>query len=261
MNDDLTGSYLRYRNIDNEAVQYESDIASARAKDVPFDEGGPDTPPKEGNAINEGINDLGKRVIAPLKANPAIDAFTKIPLYVSRGTLNAAMNIQDTLIGADNVQKIGEFLNKKVPGYKELNDAANSFYQSIGPETEVDKVATEVAQFAIPFMGSLKLMGGIEKGVSKLKTIGAGFSSDFVASFAAMNPDMERFAGLAQELGFENEWVNYLTSRGDSEYEERLKNAIDSSAAGVVLGPVLYFGGKMIKKLYQSANKAKKNAR
>ncbi len=274
--------YMVYRETDNEQVQYERDLSEAKSKDirakdaelvaeintaaqsftdVPMaDDVSRETKPKE-TGVNEAVNEAINKVTAPLRGNPAIQAFLKMPKYITRGTLEAVQNLQSTIFGdQENVNKVGAFLEEEVPGYKELNGALNSLYQKVAPEGQLDKTMTEVAQFGGPFLGALKLIGGFEKGVSTLKLSGKAFAADFVASFSAMNPEMERFAGLAQEFGFENEWINYLTSRGGSEYEERLKNAIDSSTAGAVIGPVLFFGGKMIKSLYQAANKGGQKA-
>lgn len=194
------------------------------------------------------------------------------PKNIGVGAWKALVNTVDTLsdIGtATNPAAIateavgGEDLRKEVypslsEQYPEFMDSMRNFTSAWERnDTMSDDIAQGVAQFAIPFMGWMKLAGGMGKAGAALK-VGKALAVEGATAASAFDPHDGRVADLL-EMGREsetrfgtllrqvapdeslmNQYIDYMTDRDNEGVAEgRWKNAVDAVVSSAAVGGLL----------------------
>lgn len=225
--------------------------------------------------------DIGARRKA--SEHPILNFATNLPKNIGVGVYKAIFNTLDTasdLIAEQNPMGMaakavgGEELRKMVSPslseqYPEVMGALRTFTdQWERNDTLGDDITQGIAQFTVPFMGYMKLLGGVRAG-SAVAQIGKMATAEAVTAGSAFDPHDGRLADLVK-LGQESEtrfgdvlrtvapdgslinsYIDYMTSRNgttpderrngvtESENEGRFKNMVDSLTGSAVIAGVL----------------------
>lgn len=137
-------------------------------------------------------------------------------------------------------------------------EAAHNFADSVeANNTMSDDITQGIAQFAIPFTGWLKAVGGIHKGATMLNlgrlalaegvTAASAFEAHEgrMADLIEMGRQMDnKFGEVLQRVSpdgsLANTYINWLTDReNEGEWEGRFKNAVDSVVTTAGIAPFL----------------------
>lgn len=253
---DLAPGFMGFRDTDQEEEDYQRELDDARRLDQEetfqntisdMPELGEDhTPRGEGEGGSEGSTTSQ----VDITEHPVVKFLTSAPGNITKGTWDALSNTTDLLVGKGNVQAAENAMIKNVPGYAELNQASQALYQSMGGDGAADKLTQTAAQFFVPFMGWMKALNVTTKATGTAAKVGQAFSADAIATYTSFEPHMERFSGILQEFGLENDFINYVASTEGSDLENRFKNAVDATAAGAVLSPIIWGGAQALKRGY-----------
>ena len=197
------------------------------------------------------------------KAAPSIRWMFNLPRNVGVGTLDAVLETADFLddasagAAANVAEKEKNGPPSSAPPIKppstaplipqEWRDALTEFRGVLTDDSSTGDVVTQkIAQFAVPFTGWSKMVGGL-RGASTLSTVGKVVGAESATVASAFDPEEGRMADLIQQgrqlegrlgdaLRFAapdgsatNAFIEYLASReGDTEAEGRFKNVVDN---------------------------------
>lgn len=197
------------------------------------------------------------------KAAPSIRWMFNLPRNVGVGTLDAVLETADFLddasagAAANVAEKEKNGPPSSAPPIKppstaplipqEWRDALTEFRGVLADDSSTGDVVTQkIAQFAVPFTGWSKMVGGL-RGASTLSTVGKVVGAESATVASAFDPEEGRMADLIQQgrqlegrlgdaLRFAapdgsatNAFIEYLASReGDTEAEGRFKNVVDN---------------------------------
>ena len=176
----------------------------------------------------------------------ARDVVLKAPMNIAKGAYKAYTNTLDLFINRNLRKEAQAGLSDLVPGVEEASSAIDQFMS--GAEETPDEVVQGLAQFFVPFTGYMKVFQA-----AKASPLVTAFAADFTAATTALDPHMDRLADLAQNLGLENEFIDYLASDEGGEVENRLKNGIDSVLAGAA-ATGLFASAKVMHKAMREAD-------
>lgn len=216
------------------------------------------------------IADIGARREAT--EHPVRRFVTNLPKNIGIASWKALVNTVDTIsdvaaeanpqavaakaVGGEELRKIASpSLSEQYP---EVMDSLRNFTsQWERNDTLSDDITQGVAQFALPFMGWLKLAGGLS-GMSKAAAAGKALAVEGATAGSAFDPHEGRVADLI-DLGMESEtrfgtllrqvapdeslinrYVDYMTNRTDEGVAEgRWKNAVDAVVSSAAIGGLL----------------------
>lgn len=231
-------------------------------------------------------------------ANPAIAHWVRnLPKNVGMATYRAALN---TIEAADDIfAEAGSTPNADemfadnplmtgggpapggAQGVAPLREMFPGFFESahqFADEAEAnntlgDDLTQGIAQFAIPFAGWLKGLGGLKK-MSAAAKVAKATAAEAGATSTAFAPDDGRLADLAKmgvdaenRLGevmrkvspdgsLTNAYIDWMTTRGESKMQERFKNVVDGLVGSAAIGSVLKSAGVSMKGGKKILNKA-----
>jgi len=249
-------------------------------------------------ANDEAAKKAGVEIIGGVMGVPApvVNWMRELPRNVSVGTLDAAINTADALkhgyeylqhknaegksamAAADNAARLPGTAPAEVPPVPEqpapspVYDAAKNAvlqfrnYLASNSDTK-DEVTQTIAQYAVPFLGYSKLIGGL-KGANALGTIARSATAEALTASTVLAPHDPRMTDILQlgkhvegkfgeamnavapDGSLLNAYIDYMSNRdNESEAEGRFKNVVDNltfSAAIATLfktGAVLFKGG------------------
>jgi hypothetical protein len=139
--------------------------------------------------------------------------------------------------------------------YPEFIGALDTWREKAGRDDDVaDVVVQKFVQFGVPFAGALNVFR-VGKAATTAGKAALSTAAAFVTDFSVWSPHEGRLADLARALAPDNKLIarltDYLASDPeDSDMENRLKNAIEGTVAGGVvglLGAGFYYGAKALK--------------
>jgi len=162
-----------------------------------------------------------------------------IPENVTKGTYRAWSNTLDLFINRGLRQQMQAQLNQ-IPGAEDFNDAVNAFFDT-SDASPGDVFTQKLAQFFVPFAGYTKLFNAF----SRLGPTATGLVADAMTSISALDVHEGRLADLAQELGAENAFIDYLASDAGPDAENRFRNTVDALVPSVA-GTALFHAGRVI---------------
>ena len=232
--DDLSNAYLSYRSIDNGKADVDMKIAEAR---------------KKGELRR--FMQKGQPVTPESMQNPAAKEWMmNLPRNITAGTIDAATNSLDLILG-DAKDYADQWLTDTFPEYAQ---AVSKLRNWMNPKNEADETTQMMAQFMVPFTGYMKLFGATNKAFTSGKTLANAIGSEIVTDVSAMNPHMERFAGILKEFGLESAFLDYVSdTQNETEAEGRLKNAIDDLVIGDPLISGVFGAAKAMKWTWHNA--------
>lgn len=184
----------------------------------------------------------------------ALDVVTGPARDITAGMIKAVDNTIALAVGRENMDAGNEWLKENIPGMEEIS-------KGLEPRGTFSAVTQEMSQFMIPFGLYMKGVGGL----AAASNIQAGIVSrsiiaDIITSGSALDPHVERFAGLMKELGADNLFNDWLAdNENETESEGRLKNILDSGVAGGVVSAGFIGAALTLKGLWRTG-KAIKNA-
>lgn len=168
--------------------------------------------------------------------------------------------------------------------YPELMESLNQISDDWSRNNQIeDHLAEGMTQFALPFMGWLKALGGI-KGAGVIATAGKAAAAEGITAGSAFDPHDGRVADLLQ-MGREldgrfgeflrklspdgslvNSYIDYMTNRAnEGPWEGRWKNAVDSLVTTAAVAGFLKASGRALRKnrkaLDKKAEKKQEKAR
>lgn len=250
MSGNLEAQYLAVRGQDPEEAAYQQSLAKAREEDS--HEG---ILASLGHTVGEAASSLRDPERTGKNALVALFDMVKNTAQMGADVWGAATNLDNKRTAKDmGVQ--GEV--KPVPEIR-LEDLAPDFMQKANAlrdeaafgSTGGDVFTQKSLQFAIPFMGSMKLLGaGAEVGA--MANLGKAVVADAAVSFSVWDPHEGRFADLLNTV-YPNAAVigpaiDFLASDpNDSAMEGRFKNALDSQLAGAAFSSFAFVAGKTLR--------------
>lgn len=250
MSGNLEAQYLAVRGQDPEEAAYQQSLAKAREEDS--HEG---ILASLGHTVGEAASSLRDPERTGKNALVALFDMVKNTAQMGADVWTAATNLDNKRTAKDmGVQ--GEV--KPVPEIR-LEDLAPDFMQKANAlrdeaafgSTGGDVFTQKSLQFAIPFMGSMKLLGaGAEVGA--MANLGKAVVADAAVSFSVWDPHEGRFADLLNTV-YPNAAVigpaiDFLASDpNDSAMEGRFKNALDSQLAGAAFSSFAFVAGKTLR--------------
>lgn len=214
--------------------------------------------------------DIGARREAA--QHPVSNFVTKLPKNIGIGAWKALYNTVDTIsdvaaevnpqaaaakiVGGEEMrQQVSPSLSELHPEFmKSLRDFTSSWERN---DNLSDDITQGVAQFALPFMGWLKLAGGLGGG-SAFATAAKATAAEAATAGSAFDPHDGRVADLL-EMGRESEtrfgtllrkiapdeslinhYIDYMTNReGEGAAEGRWKNAVDAVTSSAAVAGLL----------------------
>lgn len=214
--------------------------------------------------------DIGARREAD--QHPVTRFVTNLPKNIGIGSWKALVNTVDTISDVAAEASSGALAAKAIGGdelrkqmYPSLSEQHPEVMESLRNftsqwernDTLSDDISQGVVQFMLPFMGWLKLTGGVS-GLSKTAALAKGVTLEGATAASASGPQDGRIADLI-EMGREsetrlgtllrqvspdeslvNQYIDYMTNRTDeSEAEGRWKNAVDAVVPAGVIGGLL----------------------
>lgn len=241
---------------------------------------------------------------------------TNLPKNIGIGAYKAAINTVDTIadFGAAALEANANAALSRGPSNagrtdsegKELQpvnvptleEAFPEFSQSVRSFTDSwerndnlgDDIAQGVAQFTLPFAGTLKLLGGIRAGMGAGATLARAGAAEGVTAGSAFDPHDGRLADLiklgadsesrfgdlmrkvAPDGSLVNSYIDYMTSRdgytpderrngvSEGEWEGRFKNAVDSLVGSAAIAGIVKSAGIAFKGLKQQIASATPSA-
>lgn len=192
------------------------------------------------------------------------------PKNIGVGAWKALVNTVDTLsdaggevakgtvekvTGAKVPQQMTPSLSEQFP---EFMDSMRNFTSAWERnDTMSDDVAQGIAQFTIPFLGWMKVAGGVG-GLTKTAALSKAVGVETATAGSAFAPQEGRVADLL-EMGREsetrfgtllrkiapdeslmNQYIEYMTNRdGEGVWEGRWKNAVDAAVSSAAVGALL----------------------
>lgn len=259
MSGNLESQYLAARGQDPEEAAYQQSLAKAREEDA--NEG---ILASLGRTAGEAASSLRDAERTGKNALVAMFDMVKNTAQMGADVWTAATNLDNKRTAKDmGVQ--GEV--KPVPEIR-LEDLAPDFMQKANAlrdeaafgSTGGDVFTQKSLQFAIPFMGSMKLLGaGAEVGA--MANLGKAVVADAAVSFSVWDPHEGRFADLIKTVAPDapviGPAIDYLASNEDDPaLEARFKNALDSQMASAAFAGFLFAAGKTLKGLKNGTIKA-----
>lgn len=216
-------------------------------------------------------------------SDPVGHWMTELPKNVGVGMIDAAVNTADTMkwlsgfydpfkqpegdvkpkepsTGTDVVDQHHQEMaaNERNGVYDLVKGDVSKFRDELASGSSTsDQVTQSIAQYAIPFMGYAKLLGGV-KGASLLQKLGTGAGAEALTASTVLDPHDARFADImklgkhtegkfadamntiAPDGSLMNQYINYMTNRdNEGEAEGRFKNVVDNlgvsaAAAGLL---------------------------
>lgn len=214
-----------------------------------------------------------------------------LPRNIGVGLMDAAVNTADAMGSAMHSDKPAEggdnslvdALAESNPYTSLVKPAVLNFRNELAKGSGTsDEVTQAIAQYAVPFMGYAKLVGGL-KGASALGTAGRVAGADAATAATVLAPHDPRFADLMQlgkhvegkfgtamntiapDGSLLNAYIDYMTNRdNESEAEGRFKNVVDNlgltaatSALVKTAATVLKGGREAIHSLPEAASKTR----
>lgn len=250
MSGNLEAQYLAVRGQDPEEAAYQQSLAKAREEDS--HEG---ILASLGHTVGEAASSLRDPERTGKNALVALFDMVKNTAQMGADVWGAATNLDNKRTAKDmGVQNEV----KPVPEIR-LEDLAPDFMQQANAlrdeaafgSTGGDVFTQKSLQFAIPFMGSMKLLGaGAEVGA--MANLGKAVVADAAVSFSVWDPHEGRFADLLNTV-YPNAAVigpaiDFLASDpNDSAMEGRFKNALDSQLAGAAFSSFAFVAGKTLR--------------
>lgn len=214
--------------------------------------------------------DIGER--REQAEHPVRRFVTNLPKNIGIGAWKALYNTVDTIsdvaaeanpqalaakaVGGEEMRKLASpSLSEQYPEF--MNSLRHFTDQWERNDTMSDDVSQGVAQFALPFMGWMKLAGGVS-GASKALVASKALAVEAGTAASAFDPHDGRVADLL-EMGREsetrfgtllrqvapddslvNQYIDYMTDRaGEGEAEGRWKNAVDAVVSSAAVAGVL----------------------
>lgn len=218
------------------------------------------------------------------KAAPSIRWMFNLPKNIGVGTIDAVLESADFLdqVGAAAEQNVNAREQNRPPSSAppikpiqpqplldpEWRDALTNFrgFMAENAQNPGDVIAQKIAQFAVPFTGWSKLVGGVQ-GANALRTAAKVVGAESATVATAFDPEEGRMADLLQQgrqlegrfgdvMRFiapdgsaANAAIEYLASReGDTEAEGRFKNVIDNLGTTAAFAAVLKTGAAGLRK-------------
>lgn len=234
------------------------------------------------------INNAQVKPSDPGEFGMAVDDWVmNIPRNIGAGLYRGAINtldlVDDAMQAANQaavqglVDASAEGENKKPKEVKPLPNPISSnfpeFFEAsnaLADEWEADNTLSDdltqgIAQFAIPFSGYLRALGGM-KNAKFIQKIGRGLTAEAAATGSVFIPQEGRFADLAKlaehsegKLGevfnkiapdgsLVNAYLNYMTDRqGEGRFDGRVKNIVDGVVGTAVFSPLIIAAAGILK--------------
>lgn len=200
---------------------------------------------------------------APLLSEEEIEAmpswFDRKLTQVAGGGIDAMVNIGRTMamgysyiLSRHGDKKIRE-KNEKI--FSQLNDPNVDSYELLGGlgqdiKIEADKTLSGglvrgFSQFLIPFTAGMRATSAMTKGIGYIRPLAVGFAADLTSSQASDG----NLADLFIMLGADNEALKFMSaSRSSSQFEAKLKIAVEGGIIGEGIGLAMRGGSWVLKK-------------
>lgn len=219
----------------------------------------------------------------------------KLPKNVSVGLIDAAVNTADAIkafasAAADSWEPaVGSSVPKKEPEeepvappspiYDAAKQSVMAFrdYMAQGSETP-DEITQVISQYAIPFMGYSKFIGGLH-GATTAGTIARAGAAEALTASTVLGPHDPRAADILQlgkhvegkfgdamntiapDGSLMNSYIDYMTDReNEGEAEGRFKNVVDNLALSAAAAALIKTTAMTLKGGYATAKYALENA-
>jgi len=255
--DDLSARYLEIAGQDRETLTFERDLGEARRLD-------------EHEAFMGKMGEEAKSAGEQPGAKPAsllqeIESFAqRMPANVTKGVIDGADNTFRLLIGNEAVDAGDRWLNENLP--RAITGPIDGFFKYLkSHDSASDKMTQELAKFTVPFMGYMRAFGaGMAVGGAALgvgQKVAQAIGADFMTSVTALDPHMERFAGLLQSVGLQSDFLAYVSdNENESDAEGRFKNAVDNAIGAGVAAPVIFAASSLLKAMWRGGREMMKNS-
>ncbi len=250
--DDLNQPYLAQKDLQRPETQQRLQLDAAIAQDAANDEikameaAGAEIEPVEDKGPLQLASHLAAKTLRFDSAmqrvmfNGTRKAFNNTRRLLQAGVMKSAANLMgmgdlDINDGLAMVDAADDLLREEIP---EIIGPIDDWLDSIEPEDgTLEAGATEIVQFLVPFMGALKATNGLFSAAGATGKAAEFMVADMAASFAAMDPHMERFSTMVQSMGIEGPVMDFLANSIDeTEFEGRVKNMLENTAIGVGIG-------------------------
>lgn len=292
--DDLSPGYIAARSVTDEDIQRrdmaraeQSDAATAdlmlaaeprqlnqepepasEQAATPVDTNQPETPasepqapsaggftPTPGALIDLGALKAGGDFIANLPRNIAVGgakAMDNISTFLyDRAGAMATPFAGEPISGAVVKEGVNILIEELAPGF---DSDMREIFKASESDTTGDRMVQGMAEFLLPFSAFTKVNAAMGLTGTLSKQAANAVLADLETSAIALDPHMERFAGLLQEFEVANDvpligpFIDYLTDDTDTgDTAGRWKNALDSISANAAFAGVLFGAGSLFK--------------
>jgi len=294
VNDDLSGQYLQAGDDDPQLAEDNARFRAAAEQEEQSELGAA----AEQSGFNithvfEGVQNRPLRWLYRLPTNMAAGAWRALGNTIdtasdvmgealqtpAKAGGKAAAAVADAVGASGTAKKTRERAEAiEIPSLSQAYpDLMQSFY-SIADDLEKhnrpeDDITVGMTQFALPFMGWLKAMGGLQ-GASKVATVAKAATAEAATAGSAFDPQDGRFADMIQMgRGLDNRfgdllqrlspdgslsarYIDYMTNRaGEGPWEGRFKNAVDSLATTAAVAGFVKVAGKTFRKTRRQLDK------
>ena len=208
----------------------------------------------------------------PGEHDPVSPWLQSLPKNVTVGLIDAAVNASDQLGRLNNAIADKTGIPETAPDNK-VDVAYNAMRQHVidfrnglaKNEGVADEMTHAVAQYAIPAMGFMKLIGGLQ-GANLFGTAGRVVAVEAATASTVVAPHDQRFADilalaretegrmgaamntLAPDGSLLNSYINWMTDRtNESDFEGTVKNVIDNIGMAGLTAGLFTTGAKALK--------------
>lgn len=208
----------------------------------------------------------------PGEHDPVSPWLQSLPKNVTVGLIDAAVNASDQLGRLNNAIADKTGIPETAPDNK-VDVAYNAMRQHVidfrnglaKNEGVADEMTHAVAQYAIPAMGFMKLIGGLQ-GANLFGTAGRVVAVEAATASTGVAPHDQRFADilalaretegrmgaamntLAPDGSLLNSYINWMTDRtNESDFEGTVKNVIDNIGMAGLTAGLFTTGAKALK--------------
>lgn len=247
--------------VDNEYAVFQQQMAAAAEADVQ----------KKSMENFGGFTDT-----MPGEHDPVSPWLSKLPKNVGIGLIDAAVNAADQIGRAMKATETGkpeDVVGVPKEGAEHATVAYNAMRQHVidfrngltANNTTGDEMTQAIAQYAIPAMGFMKLIGGLQ-GANLLGTAGRVAAVEAATASTILDPHSQRFADvlslaretegrigaamntLAPDGSLLNSYINWMTDRtNESDFEGTVKNVIDNIGMAGLTAGLFTTGAKALK--------------